>query len=243
MITPMHDPAGEPVSCSVSEPFHDWLAQSGGSVLLTTYQAGRLGLIGFDGRRVAPLLRPFPTPMGLAIQGSFLALATRTGVILFANAAMLAPRYPPAEPKGYDALFVPRISYHTGDLKIHDLGFGSEGVWFVNTLFSCLCVLGSGHSFEPRWQPPFITAIAPEDRCHLNGLAMVDGSPRYATALGASDTPGGWRANKPAGGVLLDVATGQTILTGLSMPHSPRWYEGQLWLLNSGTGELCVVDL
>jgi uncharacterized protein (TIGR03032 family) len=95
---------------------------------------------------------------------------------------------------------------------------------WVNTRFGCLCTLDAEHSFYPRWRPPFVTAYAPEDRCHLNGLAMVDGRPRYVTALGETDTAGGWRANKRNGGISMDIKTNAVLLHGLSMPHSPRWY-------------------
>src|SRR5947209_15759758 len=59
-----------------------------------------------------------------------------------------------------------------------------EELWFVNTRFSCLCTIDRAHSFVPRWRPPYITALAPEDRCHLNGLGLVNGEVRYVTALG-----------------------------------------------------------
>jgi uncharacterized protein (TIGR03032 family) len=84
--------------------------------------------------------------------------------------------------------------------------------------------------------------LAAEDRCHLNGMAIEDGRPRYVTALGATDSPNGWRPRKPDGGVLIDVPSGQTLAGGLSMPHSPRLHEGSLWLLESGTGRLLRVD-
>jgi uncharacterized protein (TIGR03032 family) len=115
-------------------------------------------------------------------------------------------------------------------------------LWVVNTRFSCLCTLDRSASFAPRWRPPFVSALEPTDRCHLNGLGMVDGSPRYATALGETDTPAGWRANKARGGILLDVPSGEVITRGLSMPHSPRWYGGRLWVCESGAGTLGTVD-
>jgi uncharacterized protein (TIGR03032 family) len=118
-----------------------------------------------------------------------------------------------------------------------------DELWIVNTRFSCLCTLHPDYSFVPRWRPPFVTALAAEDRCHLNGLAMVDGRPQYMTALGETDTPGGWRENKPHGGCLIDLPSGETVCRGLSMPHSPRWHDGRLWLLESGTGRLALVDL
>ena len=113
----------------------------------------------------------------------------------------------------------------------------------MNTRFSCLCTLDSDYSFVPRWRPPFISELAAEDRCHLNGVAMVDGRPRFVTALGETNFARGWRNDKPHGGCLIDVTSDDVICRGLSMPHSPRSRGGQLWLLNSGTGHLITVDL
>jgi uncharacterized protein (TIGR03032 family) len=115
-------------------------------------------------------------------------------------------------------------------------------LWIVNTRFSCLCTLHPDYSIVPRWRPPFVTAFADDDRCHLNGLALVAGRPKYVTALGETDTANGWRANKPRGGCLMEVGSGEVISRGLSMPHSPRWHDGRLWLLESGTGQLVLVD-
>ena len=129
------------------------------------------------------------------------------------------------------------------------MAWGKDGslkddqLWLINTRFCCLCTLDVDHSFNPRWRPPFVSALAPEDRCHLNGLSMVNDRPKYVTALGQTDTPGGWRANKANGGLLMDIDTNEILLEGLSMPHSPRWYREQLWLLESGEGSLARVDL
>ncbi len=116
-------------------------------------------------------------------------------------------------------------------------------LWFVNTAFSCLATRSEVYSFVPQWRPPFITQLAPGDACHLNGLAVRDGRVAYVTALGETTSPGAWRTNKRSGGVLIDVASGEHITRGLSMPHSPRWHEGKLWLLESGHGTIGVVDL
>jgi uncharacterized protein (TIGR03032 family) len=229
------------IQCAVSEPFAEWLAAADGSVVLTTYQAGKVVLLGWDGRRVSVLPRHFDRPMGLAVTGSQLALATRHELMLFADASLLARDY--REPEKYDALYLPRCSFHTGQLNLHDLAFVGDTVWAVNTRFSCLCELSLEYSFVPRWQPPFITQLAPEDRCHLNGLALVDGRPRFVTALAETDQAGTWRQHKTDGGVLIDIDSNQTVLRGLCMPHSPRWHDGRLWLLNSGRGELGIIDL
>ena len=244
MINQLTFPPDAPkvIECSTSDAFQAWLSQTGGSLAITTYQAGKLALVGWNGQQVTVLLRQFPKPMGLAVQGERLALATNHEVCIFANAPLLAYEYVENQPGRYDSLYLPRITYFTGDLNIHDLAFGSDSLWLVNTRFSCLAALSKDFSFVPRWQPPFISQLAPEDRCHLNGLAMLDGRPKFVTALGESDEVGGWRPNKATGGILIDVDSGEIVLRGLSMPHSPRWHDGYLWLLNSGTGELWRID-
>lgn len=237
METPRTD--GTRIECSISEGFAAWLAAAPGSVAISTYQAGKLALLGWDGRQPSLLMRQFDKPMGLAAHGGRIALATRNEVTLFANAPLLASNFLENEPNRYDALFLPRTTYHTGDLNVHDVGFGRDGLWLVNTRFSCLAGLSHDFCFVPRWKPPFISELVPEDRCHLNGLAMIDGEPKYVTALGTTDEVGAWRANKASGGVLMEISTGEILLRGLSMPHSPRWHSGALWFLNSGMGGLC----
>jgi uncharacterized protein (TIGR03032 family) len=237
---PTHNP--EPISCNASDSFQAWLAQNKGSIALSTYQAGKIALVGWNGTQISLLLRQFAKPMGIAVAGNRLVLATRDRVLYFANAELLAYEYLETELGRYDALYLPRAAYFTGDLNIHDLAFGDEDLWVVNTRFSCLSCLSQDFSFIPRWKPPFISAIVPEDRAHLNGLVMENGKPKYVTALGATDSVGGWRENKARGGILMEVESGEIILNNLSMPHSPCLHGGYLWLLNSGLGELLRFD-
>lgn len=233
---------GDRIDCGVTESFTEWLAQANGCLAVSTYQAGKVAFIGHDGQQTHLLMRDFDKPLGLAIDPQRMALVTRHELMLFANAPLLAAEYQPEQRGQYDALYLPRANYFTGDLHAHDLAFGKDGLVMVNTRFSCLAGLSKDFSFYPTWRPKFVTDLVPEDRCHLNGLALRDGQPKWVTALGESDTPGGWRENKAAGGVLIDVESGEVIVRGLSMPHSPRWYNNQLWVLNSGTGELRVVN-
>ena len=245
------------IRVAISDSFQAWMSRGGGSLAVTTYQAGKVAMLGWDerARQVTLLLRQFNKPLGLAVRGPAIALATRHEVTLFANAPLLAHDYLENQPGRYDALYLPRAAYYTGDVNVHDVAFGATtaagrepapaneaGLWVVNSRFSCLSWLSREYSFVPRWKPPFVGEIVPEDRCHLNGLAMVDGRPGYVTALGETNEPGAWRANKAAGGLLLHVDSNQVVLRGLSMPHSPRWHDGRLWVLNSGAGELWVVD-
>ena len=216
------------------------LAGLGSSLLVSTYQANKLLVARAAGAGLSMLVRTFDRPMGLAVDGGRLALGTRDQVWEFRNAADIAPRVEPAGQ--HDACFLPRSSHFTGDIGVHELAWAGGELWAVNTRFSCLCAVHPDYSFVPRWRPPFVSALAAEDRCHLNGLALVDGRPAYVTALGETDTPGGWRADKAAGGCLVEVGGGRVVSRGLSMPHSPRWHDGRLWVLESGTGRLALVD-
>jgi uncharacterized protein (TIGR03032 family) len=229
-----------------TDSFAPLLRQLNISLLVTTYQANKLLVVRAAQGGLSTLVRTFERPMGLAVDARRMALGTRNQVWFLHNAPDIAPR---VEPAGlHDACFLPRSCHVTGDIGVHELAWAGDELWVVNTRFSCLCTLDRDYSFVPRWRPPFITAFTAEDRCHLNGLAMAPGergvlTPRYVTALGATDTAGGWRQDKAKGGCLLDVPSGKVLVRGLSMPHSPRWHDGRLWLLESGTGQLVQIDL
>jgi uncharacterized protein (TIGR03032 family) len=153
------------------------------------------------------------------------------------------------EPEGrYDRCWLPRTSTVTVPIQCHEVVWGTipEGepdLWVVNTLFSCLAGLDARYSFVPRWRPPFVSRLAAQDRCHLNGLAMRGGSPAFVTVMAQSDEPGGWRLARNDSGAVLEVPSGEAVSTGLAMPHSPRWHDGSLYVLHSGLGKLERVDL
>jgi uncharacterized protein (TIGR03032 family) len=223
-----------------TESFVALLQQLGASLTITTYQANKLLVARASGNGLSTLVRTFDRPMGLAVNGDRLALGCREQIWEFRSAPAIAPLVEPAGQ--HDACFIPRTSHVTGDICVHELAWAGEELWVVNTRFSCLCTLEPSYSFVPRWRPPFVTALAADDRCHLNGLAVVDDQSKYVTALGETDTPNGWRANKARGGCLMEASSGEIVSRGLSMPHSPRWHEGRLWLLESGTGQFLLVD-
>jgi uncharacterized protein (TIGR03032 family) len=216
------------------------LEQLNVSLLVTTYQANKLLVVRATQGGLSTLVRTFERPMGLAVDGRLMALGTRNQIWLLRNAPDIASRMEP--PGQHDACYLPRSCHVTGDIGVHELAWAGDDLWVVNTRFSCLCTLDPDYSFVPRWRPPFVSALAAEDRCHLNGLALADGRPRYVTALGETDARDGWRASKPHGGCLIDVPGGQVLARGLSMPHSPRWHGGRLWLLESGAGQLVLID-
>ena len=239
--TPCAAPGPEPLRAVHTSNFPELLERIDASHLVTTYQAGKLVMVRNEGGRLNAHFRTFQAPMGLALDGDRLAIGTAIQVWEFVNVPAVAARLAP--PGRHDACFLPRTSHVTGNIQVHEMAWDADGVlWAVNTRFSCLCTLDRSASFAPRWQPPFVTALEPTDRCHLNGLAMVDGRPRYVTALGETDTPAGWRADKAKGGIVIDVDSGAVIARGLSMPHSPSWYAGRLWVCESGTGTLGYID-
>jgi uncharacterized protein (TIGR03032 family) len=240
--------------------FAQILDQCGLSLAVTTYQAGKLVLLRpelHDGKLLVNThFRNFSKPMGFAWEVGRFAIGTTAEIWEFHDIPPVASKLDALRSSRLsDAVFLPRRCHMTGDVQVHEMAWvanpkvgGSQSsstrseLWFINTRFSCLATQGDAYSFVPRWQPPFITALAPEDRCHLNGMGVRDGVVRYATALGETDGPGGWRKNKGTGGVLMDVESNQVITWDLSMPHSPRWHNGKLWILESGNGSIGFVD-
>ncbi len=236
------DPAQQPFRYVVSPEMPALLAQLNCTLAATTYQAGKLVFFRSDGKRISALMRTFEYAMGLAVAPDRLAVGSRNSIWTLRNVPDIGRQMDP--PGTHDACFVPRSAHVTGDVRVHELAWcANEQLYFVNTRFSCLCTMDPDYSFVPRWRPPFVTAQAAEDRCHLNGLAVENGKPRYVTALGESDQRDGWRANKAAGGIVIDVPGSRIVARGLCMPHSPRVHEGKLWLLNSGAGEVQRVEV
>lgn len=217
------------------------LNQNRFSLVVSTYQAGKVILVRADGDQLNTHFRHFRRPMGLAANATRMAIGEAYQLTELYNMAAVAPQI---EPQGkHDACYIPRNIHITGDIDIHEMAWAKDELWVVNTRFSCLCTLENTYSFAPRWRPPFVTGYAAEDRCHLNGLAVVDDRPKYVTALAATNTPQGWREHKAKGGILMDVEANEVICEGLSMPHSPRWYGDRLWVLESGNGSVSTVDL
>jgi uncharacterized protein (TIGR03032 family) len=158
-----------------TESFAALLQQLGVSVLVSTYQANKLLVVRAAGGVLSTLVRAFDRPMGLAVDGRRMALGSRKKIWFLRNAAGLAPR---VEPAGlHDACSLPRSAHVTGDIAVHELAWAGKELWAVKTRFSCLYTLHPDYSFVPRWRPPFVTDLTADDRCHLNGLALVDAGP------------------------------------------------------------------
>jgi uncharacterized protein (TIGR03032 family) len=251
---------GTPVSWTHSASLPEVLAAARCSLLISTYQAGQLVAVGIDDGAVTFSFRHFDRAMGVAVDpgdapgtdpavGPGITVGSKNQVWSLRSFPDIATRLP-----GHrnDACYLPRSSVYTGNVQGHEIVWGRDPdgapeLWLVNTAFSCLAGLAPPErperNFVPRWRPPFISGLAAEDRCHLNGLALREGRPTYVTLMAATDDAVGWRRLPKASGMILDVTSGQPVTTGIVMPHSPRWHDGHLYVLNSGLGHLQRVDL
>lgn len=231
-----------PFSCTFSPNLPELLSQMQCTIVLSTFQAGKVIFISPKNElELVQLPRTFMRPMGIAIDENRMAIATAAEVVYFKSSKDLAKQYP-KNPGVYDDIWIPRAQYITGPVDIHDLHFGNNDLWAVNTSFSCLSKIGSEYSFDPVWRPNFISQLTGEDRCHLNGLAMHQGEPKYLSALGHTNEANGWRENIVKGGILIDYNTKEVIAEGLAMPHSPRVYDDKLYVLLSAEEKLVCVD-
>jgi uncharacterized protein (TIGR03032 family) len=234
--------SGTPFSSQHTTTFPELLDKGNASVVVTTYKSGHVIFLRRDQEgKLNTEFASYNRPMGVAQAGSRLSIGTGTSILNLSNTPALAAALEPANVN--DAVYTTRSVVNTGDIAMHEMAFAGEQLWFVNTRFSCLCTADVNYSFVPRWRPQWISALAAEDRCHLNGLALRDGRPRYVTALSQTDTPNGWRELKGTAGVIVDLPTNTIVTQGLAMPHSPRWHDGKLWVLESGKGSLATVDI
>ncbi len=230
------------LSIRISDGLEGWLAAERVSLVFAT-PPSKLFLVGLDDDGALSVFeRTFNKAMGLAQVDDARTLYVATRHHLWRLEDDLEPGERTAD--GYDRRFVPRHCSTTGYVNAHDLAVEEDGrVLLVNTRFGCLAEVPDDVGFTPVWWPRFLPGPIPNDRCHLNGLAVRDGRARYVTAVGRSAEVDGWRAHRRDGGLVIDVPTNEVVAGGLSMPHSPRWHRDRLWVANAGTGELGTIDL
>ncbi|TXB64544.1 TIGR03032 family protein [Vicingus serpentipes] len=222
-----------------SDGFENWLFKNECSLGFTTYEIGKIFLLGLKADKSLNVSeRTFVRCMGMALKNNTLWLSSIFQIWRFENTLLPNQKF-----KGIDKLYIPQLSYTTGNIDTHDIIVDAEDrPIFVNTQFNCLATVSDTHSFKVIWKPPFISEIVPEDRCHLNGLAEENGEAAYITMVGPSNEKDGWREHRNNGGIVMDVRTNEVICSGLSLPHSPRVHNGQVWLLEAGTGYLGFIN-
>ena len=235
-----------PFSCQYTPQIPELLLNLNCSIVISTFQAGKLIFLSpMDENSLIQLPRTFEKPMGVTLdeKKDKLALACKDEIIVFSNSKELAAHYPKS-PDTYDALYMPRVTYHTGPLDIHDLSYAADGsLYAVNTLFSCIIKVNDDYNFSPYWIPPFIDKMVSEDRCHLNGMALKNGIPKYATSFNQGNSFQSWRENITTTGVVFDIETNEVVASNLPMPHTPRLFNNDLYVLLSATGELVKINL
>jgi len=226
------------ITSSHSPSFVQVLADLKVSLLISTYQVGKVVVVQAHKDDLFITYHNFDRAMGIAVSSEQVVIGTNDQVWFIVHSRQIPRISGPA----FDACYLARGAHFTGEIHVHEVDWAGRELWVVNTLFSCLCTIAGPHSFVPKWKPHFISTLAAEDRCHLNGLAIENGRPRFVTALGETDTARGWTTDRASGGCLLDVQYRQVVLRGLCMPHSPRSHQGRIWFIESGTGRLVRVD-
>lgn len=231
-----------PFSAIHSPNMPEFLEKLGGTIMLTTYQAGKVIMLSSKDGKISQLVRDFERPMGVSIHNDMMALALRDNITILKDSSVLAKTYPKKE-NTYDSLYYPTAQNQTSFIDTHDVVFSKQGLIAVNTSYSCLVKMDAKHSFEPIWIPPFITKFEGGDSCHLNGCCVdEEQNIRYVTGFGQTDTSRGWTLNKLTTGFLMDVTTNEILCDNLPMPHSPRVYKNELYVLLSASEELIKVN-
>ncbi len=229
------------IDFTYSQNIVNFLKQLNITIVLTTYQTNKIMIIGQENDQFDIRYKDFPRPMGMcSTKDGKIYAGLGHGIYQFSNFSGTAQNL--EEGNRYDACYMPQNIHFTADIDIHEMEYCKDELYFINTKFSCLCIKEPNSSFKPVWKPPFISLLQPVDKCHLNGFCTRDGEPRYVTILGKTDEPLGWRKNKANGGMLMDIKTNKILVKGLSMPHSPRWHQEKLYLLESGKGAISYFD-
>ncbi|WP_462157484.1 TIGR03032 family protein [Pseudoalteromonas sp. GB56] len=211
------------------------------SVMFTTYQADRVVLLNSSDSGLKCLVRYFPRPMGIALNDDLLAIAMKDQVTTFKQSSKLAFEYP-NKPGQYDSIFFPLSVHFTGKIDAHDVSFSNEGLVVVSTAYNCISKVGGTFGFEPLWKPDFIDEVFPTDKCHLNGMAIDEnGELALATAFSETNVYFGWKQTNQ-NGLLFDLRNNTVVCRDLQMPHSPRVFNGDIYLLESLAETLVRID-
>jgi uncharacterized protein (TIGR03032 family) len=240
--SPPANETGKPfrVQTEFSRGLGDWLIDQQVGLVCSSYLTGYLLFIGVRANgMLVPSAASFTHAMGLVVDSQRIYLGTKNEIWRLENVL----RSGELANDMFDRFYAPRRAELTGDINIHEMGVDADGnVLFINTRHSCLATISATHAFKPLWKPKFISRLAPEDRCHLNGLAMESGRARYVTACSTGDVLESWRDGRRDKGVVIDLESDEIIADGFSMPHSPRVWGDFLYVLESGRGYLVRID-
>lgn len=151
-----------------------------------------------------------------------------------------APPERTGEP-GRPRLLLPQSAQTLGLVAASDLVITPEGPLVASMLFSCLLRPDPRYSFRTVWVPPWVSALLPESRTGLTGVAVRgDRAAHVVTLAGRSDHANGWAAT-PDGGLVL-TTEGDELAGGLNFPRHPRWWGDRLLFLEAGSGRLIALN-
>lgn len=223
--------------------FLHWMQTNNYSFIITSYSSNKVMCIGSDDDdKISIWETNLARPMGLGYNYKTSALYVTNMGHLF----RYENKGPEVDPDhgNFDVNYYPQMCYIGGDVDIHDVRPAGEKVYYCSALFNCVCEPSVTKTFDLYWTPPWIKytdRLPGEDRCHLNGLCCVDDKPRYVTCVGQGNVVGSWKSTID-NGVVYDIVADRKVCEGLISPHSPKWYQGKLWILETGTGNLGYIQ-
>ena len=153
--------APEPFRAVHTPNFPSLLRQIGASLLVTTYQAGKLVMVRDEGDHLNTHFRGFQAPMGMALAGDRLAMGTKIQVWEFVDVPAVTAKLEP--PGRHDACFLPRSSHVTGNIQIHEMAWGAGNDSGSSTPGSPASARSTarpasrrsgGRRLSARWSPP-----------------------------------------------------------------------------------------
>lgn len=232
--------------------FLKFLATNNITIAISSYQSHNILSIGVQNIDNEPDLAIYLCPilrcMGMARYKNRLAISNVGNILIYNNIGETnSVRY-----GKFTDQYIPRFRYSASDVDIHDLKITKTGIYFVSATYNCVAMPSFEKTFEPYWIPPWITLtvdqndpskkyLRREDCCHINGLCCIDDKPKYITSTSKGNVLGHWRTHKSEGFVY-DIQKNEVVCKDLFSPHSPNWYNGKLWILESGTGYFGYVD-
>ena len=183
------------------------------------------GMFAYDGRKVDQL-DELPCT-GLGVQDGMLARVLRRPEAVSRAALLLHDSDGDVTDVAVDDLVDPHDILWTGDAYAIACA-GANKIVFVSP----------GGEVNRVWEAPGVG-----DAWHLNGLLLVDGE-LHVSAFGKYERHRGWNEPDadPAAGLVLNLATGRDVVTGLSSPHHPRLVDDEWIVCNSGRRALTRID-
>ncbi|MBC7988355.1 MAG: DUF4915 domain-containing protein [Luteimonas sp.] len=114
-------------------------------------------------------------------------------------------------------------------LDLHDVAWHDGHAYVVSTELNAVLKLDADLREVERW-----TLAGEHDSAHLNSICVHDGR-LLGSRFGAFEQHRGYKGATRGAGHVIDVVSGEVLLTGLSQPHSLKSHDGMLWLCDSET--------